>query len=577
MKLESAGVACAASIVLAADDALAQAPAGADAGVRYEAPRPDDPSFPIVNGREGAAAQWMLELIGSGVGLIDYDRDGDLDVYVVVGRRPGAEAGDGAEPQSDRLLRNRGDGTFEDMTDAAGVRESAWGFGVAVGDYDCDGFDDLFVANWGPDKLLRNRGDGSFEDATAKAGVADDGWSTSAAFGDPDGDGDLDLYVCRYFRHDAERPPNDGKPCPYLDLLVPCGPQWLPPERDLFWRNEHFRGGERGEDRFTEISAQVGMQDVRPSYGLGVTFCDADADGRLDLYVGNDSLANFLFRNRGDETFEECGAISGLSASINGREQASMGIDVADYDGDGLEDFVVTNFSADYNTIYRNEGDGFFDDVTQLVGLADVAWWTLGWGARFFDADCDGDLDLFVANGHVYPTVDGRSSMTYAQPNHLYLQERGRFELVSGRAGPGLSRVRPSRGAAFGDLDGDGWIDVVVSEHNAALSILRARPQPPVHRLLVELEPGPDRRAVDHSVVRASAGGRTMLRRMNRGGSFCSSNDPRVHFGLGAAEKVDELDIAWPGGERLVLRDVPADRLVRVARGGGPPRIEALR
>ncbi len=532
----------------------------------FEAPRPDDPSFPIVNGRDGAQAQWMLELMGSGVAMIDYDRDGDLDLYFVVGRRPG----DPKDDATDRLLRNKGDGTFEDVTDAAHVRDSAFGFGVAVGDYDQDGWDDLFVANWGPDRMLRNQGDGTFEDATAKAGVADDGWSTSAAFGDGDGDGDLDLYVCRYFRHDAARPPNDGKPCPFLDLLVPCGPQWLPPERDLYYRNN-------GDGTFSEVSKQAGMQDVRPSYGLGVTFCDVDADLKLDVYVGNDSLPNFVFRNRGDGTFEEIGAASGLSASINGREQASMGIDVADFDGDGREDFVVTNFSADYNTIYQSAGDGYFDDVTQSVGLADVAWWTLGWGTRFLDADCDGDLDLFVANGHVYPTIDGRSSMTYAELNHLYRNEGGRFRLVSNESGPGMQLVKPSRGAAFGDLNGDGWIDVVVSERNEPPSILRARPQPSVHRLRVELLPGPDHRAVDHSFVRAQVGGKTLLRRMNRGGSYASSSDPRLHFGLGAATKVDRLEITWPDGEKQVVKDVAADGLLRVERRGREPRWEPLR
>jgi hypothetical protein len=537
-------------------------------GVWYLAPRADDPQFPVVEGRDGTDAKFILELTGSGVGMIDYDRDGDLDLYVVMGRR----YGDPNDATSDRLLKNDGLGHFEDVTDAAKVRESGFGMGCAVGDYDCDGFDDLFVSNWGCDRLMRNRGDGTFEDVTTKTGVSDDGWSTSCAFGDPDGDGDLDLYVCRYFVHDEKHPPNDGKPCPFLDLLVPCGPQWLPAERDLYWRNDLVKVGkdgtrEVGEAKFTEVSAQVGMQNVRPSYGLGVTFCDADGDGKLDVFVGNDSLPRFLFHNRGDGTFEEQGALTGLAANIDGHEQASMGIDVADWNGDGREDFVVTNFSNDYNTVYRNEGDGFFTDVTQAVGLGDVAWWTLGWGTRFLDADCDGDLDLFVANGHVYPGIDGHGSMTYAELNHLYLQENGRFGLVSKEAGPGMQLVKPSRGAAVGDLNGDGWLDVVVVERNQPLSILRSVPQAGVHRAMVELVPGADHRPVDHSVVTAKVGERSMLRRVNRGGSYCSSNDPRVHFGLGKAAKIDELTVRWPDGTTSVFRDVPGDTLVRVTRG----------
>ena len=560
-------------------------PSRAPKGVWFEAPRSTDPKFPVIEGRDGAAAQYILELTGSGVGLIDYDKDGDLDLYVVMGRVPG----DPADPTSDRLLRNnfigsigpdgKGDSTFTDVTDAAGLHESGYGMGVAVGDFDHDGFDDLFVTHWGADRLLRNRGDGTFEDVTAAVGMAStDGaahWSTSAAFGDADGDGDLDLYVCRYYTHDAARPPNDGKPCPFLDLSVPCGPQWLPAERDLFWRND---GG-----HFTECSKAVGMQAVRPSYGLGCTWFDVDGDGKLDLFVGNDSLPNFVFRNvgsvgaAGSLRFEEVGAASGLSANQDGKEQACMGVDVGDFDGDGRDDLFVTNFSADYNTLYRNDGGGFFTDATKDAQIADASWWTLGWATRFFDADCDGDLDLYVANGHIYPTIDGRSSMTYAEQDHLWQNQGGRFDLISKEAGPGLALVEPSRGAAFGDLDGDGWIDVVVIERNRPLAILRAVPQAGVHRLLVELVPGPDQRPVDHAMVTVRAGGKTQVRRMNRGGSFCSSSDPRVHFGLGASTRIDELIVRWPDGAEQRFHDLAADQRVRVRRGEPELRTEALR
>jgi hypothetical protein len=320
------------------------------------------------------------------------------------------------------------------------------------------------------------------------------------------------------------------------------------------------------------------MRDVVPSYGLGVTWFDLEGDGRLDLFVGNDSVPNFVFKNRGDGTFEEVGALSGLSANIDGREQACMGVDVADIDGDLREELVVTNFSSDYNTIYRNDGGGFFTDVTRILGLGELDWWTLGWGTRFFDADCDRDLDLFVANGHIYPTdAGGATPITYEQVNHLWLQSKGRFELVSDEAGPGLALVKSSRGVAFGDLDLDGWMDLVVIDRNEPLSILRAVPQPGVHRLLVEILPGPDRRPVDHSVVVARAGGATMMRRMNRGGSYASSNDPRLHFGLGDAAVVDELSVRWPDGTDSTWKDVPADSLVRVRRGAATLELAALR
>ena len=519
-----------------------------------------------MHGRPREQVEHLLELIGSGVGLIDVERDGDLDLFVPMGRR----LLDPADSSSDRLLRNRGDGTFEDVTAGSGVADDGYGFGCAVGDYDHDGFDDLFVCNWGSDRLLRNRGDGTFEDVTARAGVGDDDWSTCAAFGDADGDGDLDLYVSRYFHFDLAAPPNGGRPCKFGPIEAPCGPQWEPAVPDLLWRND-------GDGTFTDVSVESGIRAVRPSYGFAVTFCDPDDDGRLDLFVGNDSLPNFLFRNQGGLRFEEIAVAAGVSANIDGVDQACMGADLADYDDDGREDFVVTNFSNDYNTVYRNAGGLVFDDVTRAIGLAEASWWTLGWGTKFFDADCDGDLDYFVANGHLYPDTRGVASLEHEQLNHLFLQHDGRFELVSLQAGPGLALKQSSRGAAVGDLDGDGWLDLVVVELSAPLSILRATPQPGVHRALVELLPAADRRPIDHARVTVRAGGRTQTRRMNRAGSFASSNDPRLHFGLGAATTIDELQVRWPDGATQRFTDLPADRRVRLVRGAERPLLEELR
>jgi hypothetical protein len=530
--------------------------------VYYSAPRPDDPDFVVVAGRKGRGAQHILELTGSGAGLLDYDNDGWLDIYVVSGQLHGRPV-EAASP-TNHLLRNRGDGTFTDVTESAGVGDQGYGFGVAAADFDNDGAIDLFVSNWGADVLYRNRGDGRFDDVTQVAGVAGSGWSASAAWGDVDRDGDLDLYVCRYFVHQE-----DMEPCSWAGTRVPCGPPATPPERDFFYRNN-------GDGTFHEVSAKAGLQTVAPAFGLGVTFCDFNDDGHPDIYVANDVTPNFLFQNQGDGSFEEVGLLAGVAFNLDGREQSGMGVDVADFDGDGLEDFFVTNFSADYNTLYRNEGHGFFTDVTAVVGLSQLAFMDLGWATRFFDADCDGDLDLFVANGHVYPHVDGEVSSTFAQKNHLYLWDGTRYQDATNQSGPGLSLVHSSRGAAFGDLNNDGWMDAVVVELNKPPSILRARPQSGQHRVLIHLETAAGESSPELSKVTVKAAGRVYTRRCNRGGSYCSSNDPRIHFGLGKTNRIDELVVHWSGGGQQTFRNLAADRLYTIRRGSQTLRTEPL-
>ncbi|HQR37110.1 MAG TPA: CRTAC1 family protein [Blastocatellia bacterium] len=518
----------------------------------------------------GEKKRYILETTSAGVALFDYDNDGWLDIYLVNGSSLDALAGKAATPSA-ALFRNKHDGTFEDVTRKAGVANERWGMGVATGDFDNDGWTDLFVTNFGASRLYRNKGDGTFEDVAQKAGVTFDGWATGATFGDYDRDGRLDLFVAGYVAWDLKNPPEPGKTgvgfnfCTYRGVEVMCGPRGLKGLGDKLYRN-------KGDGTFEDVSAKAGVADTAGFYGFSSVFFDADGDGDLDLVVANDSTANYLYLNRGDGTFEDASLPSGFALSENGREQACMGIAVGDYDNDGRDDLYVTNFSDDSNTLYHNDGDGNFMDVTSQSGHGEPTIPFLGWGTGFLDYDNDGLKDLFVANGHVYPEVDKYDwGMTWQQKPLLFRNTNGRrFELAPAATGSGLAVVRSYRGAAFGDIDNDGDIDVVMSAIDAPPVLLKNRGVSGAHWLTVKLagaKTGP--RDATGAVVTCVTGTVAQRGLVLSGGSFDSQNDTRVHFGLGKLGKVDRLEVRWPDGSKEQFAVPGIDRIVTLTQGGG--------
>ena len=509
---------------------------------------------PTISG--GPHKRFILESIGSGAAFFDYDRDGDLDLYVANGS---TYANYGAGP-GNVLYRNDG-GAF--VARVAGVEDSSWSMGVAVGDYDSDGQRDLYVTNYGADALYRNRGDGTFAAVAAPAGVAGDRFSTSAAFFDYDRDGDLDLYVAHYVIFDIEpvlQDPELADPCVYLGgLRVFCGPQGMAGGRDRLYRND---GG-----RFVDVTVASGVAEANAHYGLGVVPADLDLDGDLDLFVANDETPNALFRNDGGRLIDVALA-AGVAYNGDGEAEASMGVDAADCDGDGDLDLYVTNFYGETNTLYLNSGDGTFIDATSERGLAAPTVGYLGWGTRFFDFDFDGDLDLFVANGHIYPQVDrARAGGTYAQRNQLFVNAgSGVFAAVEG-AGPGLLVQKSSRAAISGDYDQDGDVDLFTTNIDDSPTLLRNE-TPSGRYLVVQVEP----EAVG-TWVRLVAGGRTQVRQVGGAASYLGHSDGRLHFGVGRAERVERLEVVWPDGAVTRREDLPVDELVIAYKEGKLGRV----
>jgi hypothetical protein len=497
---------------------------------------------------------YIFEAKGGGAAAVDIDNDGWLDVVFAQGSTLEKHRA-GASPRP-AVFRNRGDGSFENVTARAGLAARGWGMGVAAADFDNDGFVDLLLTNLGPDVLYRNNGDGTFTDVTTRSGVSVGGWSTSATFFDADRDGLLDLYVARYLDVGPDALPQErgGGSCSYLGVSVLCGPRGLPGAPDAYYRN-------LGGGRFAEQSEASGLVDRERYFGLGVVASDLDGDGDQDLYVGNDATPSLLFVNRGDGRFDERGLPSGLSLSGDGNEQATMGVDAADYDNDGRPDVYATHFSNDYSTLYRNTGGMQFDDVTQRARIRDTAW--VSWGTRFVDLDHDGWKDLVKVNGHVYPHLRGAASgERYEQPAlSVYLNDRdGSFRDGTPDAGPDAARPSVGRGAAFADFDNDGDVDVLVACLDSPPLLLRNdQAAPGRHWLMLRTLGRRSNRDGIGARVSVRTGALEQTWEVKRSVGIFSASDPRAHFGLGAAAKVDLLRVAWPSGKVDELRDVPAD------------------
>ena len=517
--------------------------------------------------------KYLLETTGCGVAFYDYDNDGWLDIFLVNGSRLEGFP-PGKEPTS-HLFKNNRDGTFTDVTAKAGLAHSGWGQGVCIGDYDNDGFDDLFVTYYGKNVLYHNNSDGTFTDVSEKAGVAGKKtrWGTGCAFVDYDRDGHLDLFVANYIDLDlATAPVPESGPCLYKAVMVACGPPGLSGGKNILYHNN-------GDGTFTDVSESAGILQVNGTFGLGVLTADFDNDGWPDIYVANDSTQSLLYQNKKNGKFVDIGMDSGSALSADGKPQAGMGVSAADYDLDGNLDIVKTNFAGDTPSLYHNLGGANFEDATFTAGLGAHTQY-LGWGCGFLDMDNDGWPDILICNGHVYPEVEQlKTEAGYAQRKLLYRNLRNRrFQDVSEQAGPGISAPSASRGCAFGDFDNDGDVDVVVNTVNDFPQLLRCDSRTENNWIKVKLIGTKSNRSAIGARLKCvtRSPGETkpheQIDEVRSGGSYISQNDLRIHFGLGRAEKVDLLEIRWSSGQVDTLKDVKPNQLVLVREGEGVVR-----
>jgi hypothetical protein len=514
--------------------------------------------------------KYLLETTGCGVAFYDYDNDDWLDIFLVNGwRLEGFPKGQ--EPVS-HLFKNNRDGTFTDVTAKSGITHYGWGQGVCVGDYDNDGFDDIYITSFGKNVLYHNNGNGTFTDVTEKTGVGTNGkrWNTGCAFVDYDRDGHLDLFVANYIDLDlATAPLPESGPCNYKGILVACGPPGLLGGKNILFHNN-------GDGTFSDVSEHAGIFQANGTYGLGVLTADFNNDGWPDIYVANDSTASALYENKKNGTFSDIAMEAGCALSADGKPQAGMGVSAADYDLDGNLDIVKTNFAGDTPSLYHGIGGGNFEDATFPAGLGKHTQY-LGWGCGFFDMDNDGWPDILICNGHVYPEVEQlRTEAGYPQQKILYRNLRnGHFEDISKQGGAGILVPVASRGAAFGDFDNDGDIDVVVNTVNDFPQLLRCDSRLGNNWLKVKTigtksnrsAIGARLRCVTHPPGETKP--HSQIDEVRSGGSYISQNDLRVHFGIGKAEKVELLEIRWPSGAVDTLKDVKPNQMIVVKEGAG--------
>ncbi|MES1257596.1 MAG: CRTAC1 family protein [Acidobacteriota bacterium] len=513
--------------------------------------------------------RFLLETTGCGAAFFDFDNDGWLDIFLANGTRFEAKYAKGEEP-TNRLYKNNRDGTFTDVTMRAGLQRTGWGQGVCTGDYDNDGYEDLFVTSWGDCALYHNNGNGTFTDVAAKAGVTTrtsgglKRWNTGCAFLDYDRDGHLDLFVANYIDFDPKTAPApESGPCLYKGLLVACGPPGLQGGKNILFHNN-------GDGTFTDVSKKAGILNTPGTYGLGVLAADLDNDGWPDIYVANDSTSSALYRNNHDGTFTDIAIEAGAAFSADGKSQAGMGVAAADYDCDGNLDLVKTNFAGDTSSLYRNLGKMVFEDTTFQAGLGKNTQY-LGWGIGFIDFDNDGWPDIFVCNGHVYPEI-AESSLEAGYREHKLLYRNlgnGKFADVTAAGGPGILEKVPGRGCAFGDFDNDGDIDVLVNCVNDVPQLLRCDQAVKKNWLRVKtVGTKSNRSGIGARISCTTAGGHRQIDEVRSGGGYISQSDLRVHFGLGEAGDAD-LEVRWPSGLVDRMPAVKANQVVTVVEGKG--------
>jgi enediyne biosynthesis protein E4 len=508
--------------------------------------------------------KFIIETTGTGVAIFDYDNDGWPDIFIVNGTTLDPLAG--RKPPTNHLYHNNHDGTFTDVTEKAGLAHTGWGQGVCVGDYDNDGFADLFVTYYGKNILYHNNGDGTFTDVSEKAQVAGNGgWSTGCAFLDYDRDGKLDLFVAAYVDFDVKTAPGPGEraSCMWKGVPVMCGPRGLPWGKNILYHN-------KGDGSFEDVTTKAKIDQSNGHYGFSVSTFDFDDDGWPDIYVACDSTPSILYHNNQDGTFTDVAVVAGAAFNEDGKEQAGMGSTIGDYNGDGRLDIFKTNFSDDTATLYRNNGDGTFDDVTFAAGLGLYTKY-LGWGTMFMDVDNDGWPDLLLVNGHVYPEVDKQHlGSDYQEPRILYHNKgNGTFADISASSGPGITEARSGRGLAVGDLWNDGRMSAVVSNMNAPVSLLVNQVKSENHWIAFKTIGTKSNRDGIGAKIRVKAGNRLLVDEVRSGSSYDSNNDMRVHFGLGRNDRVESVEIRWPSGLTEKFSGLHSDAIHNLKEGSG--------